>query len=62
MTKSVSSSNDVKLSFEMVVSVNISELRKIIIIYLGPLGKAKLENILREIGHPKSIHRGKYIS
>jgi len=46
----------------MVDSVNISDLREIIIIYLGQLGKAKLEKILREIGHPKSIHRGKYVS
>ena len=53
---------DVKHLLEMVDSVDTNKLRDIISIYLGPIGKAKLENILREIGHPEARPRGRYIS
>ena len=53
---------DVKHLLEMVDSVDVKKLRDIISIYLGPMGKAKLENILRELGHPEARPRGKYVS
>lgn len=53
---------DVKYLLEVADSVDVNKLRDIITIYLGPLGKAKLENILREAGHPEARPRGKYVS
>ncbi len=54
--------DDAKHLLEMVDSVDINKLRDLMSIYLGPIGKAKLENILREVGHPEARSRGKYVS
>jgi len=53
---------DVKRLLEIVDSVDIGKLRDLMSTYLGPIGKAKLENILRETGHPEARPRGKYVS
>ncbi len=45
-----------------VVDVDVTRLRNITNLYLGALGKAKLENILREVGHSDARKRGKYVS
>lgn len=47
---------------EMVDSVNVGALREIVVDHLGPLWKPKLENILREAGHPAARPKGKYVS
>ena len=53
---------DVKHLLEMVDSVDVNKLRDVTSLYLGPLGKATLENILREVGHSEARPRGKYVS
>lgn len=53
---------DARRLLESVESVDVNKLRKIVSIHLGPLGKSKLENILREAGHPQARPRGKYVS
>lgn len=53
---------DAKHLLEMADSPDIIKLRDVTSSYLGPMGKAKLENILREIGHPGARPRGKYVS
>lgn len=40
--------------------VDIKKLRDIVFDHLRPLGPARLENILRETGHPESRSKGKY--
>jgi len=54
--------DDARRLIEMAASTNVSQLRKLTSTYLGPLGKAKLENLLREAGHPEARPRGKYVS
>ncbi len=53
---------DAKRLLEMADSTDIGQLRELMSIHLGPLGKAKLENLLREVGHPEARPRGKYVS
>ncbi len=53
---------DIKYLLEMVDDVDVHALRSIVDHHLGPLGKAKLENILRQVGHPDARPRGKYVS
>ncbi len=53
---------DVKHLLEMVDSMDVNKLRDLVSSYLGPIGKAKLENILREVGHPEARPRGRYVS
>ncbi len=43
-------------------SVNVGKLRTIVIEYLGGLWKPKLENLLREAGHPEARRKKKYVS
>jgi len=52
--------NDARLLIESVDSVKIKELRKIVHAHLGPMGKSKLENLLREVGHADAISRKIY--
>ncbi|MCP4346407.1 MAG: nucleotidyltransferase family protein [Desulfobacterales bacterium] len=53
---------DAKRILEVVENIDVTRLRNITDLYLGALGKAKLENILREVGHPDARKRGKYVS
>ncbi len=53
---------DAKHLLEMVDSVDVNKLRDLVSKYLGPIGKAKLENLLREVGHSQARPRGKYVS
>jgi hypothetical protein len=39
---------------------DIDKLRRIIFDFLRPLGPARLENILRQAGHPKALPKGNY--
>lgn len=53
---------DAKGILETVDEIDIAKLRDLASAHLGALGKAKLENLLREIGHPEARKRGKHIS
>ena len=53
---------DAMYLLEMVDSIDIKKLRDLVSIHLGLLGKAKLENILREVGHAEARSRGEYVS
>lgn len=44
------------------IDLDIDMLRILVGKFLGPMGIVKLENLLREIGHPKARRRGKYVS
>ncbi|MBF0100030.1 MAG: hypothetical protein HQK77_03895 [Desulfobacterales bacterium] len=44
------------------IDIDIDGLRILVEKFLGPMGMAKLENLLRELGHSKARSRGKYIS
>ncbi len=46
--------DDAKRLLENIGEIDIDELRSMVRFFLGPLINAKLENILREIGHPKA--------
>ncbi len=54
--------DDARWLIETVDSVDVGKLRSLMSTYLGPLGKAKLENLLREAGHPEARPRGNYVS
>lgn len=53
---------DAKRLLETVADIDVARLRSLANAYLGAVGKAKLENLLRETGHPEARKRGKYIS
>ncbi|MBF0103394.1 MAG: nucleotidyltransferase [Desulfobacterales bacterium] len=46
--------DDAKRLLENIQRIDIDELRSMVKYFLGPLINAKLENMLREIGHPKA--------
>lgn len=46
--------DDAKRLLEHIDNISIDELRSMVKSYLGPLINARLENMLREIGHPKA--------
>jgi hypothetical protein len=53
---------DAKRILETVDEIDIAKLRELVSAHLGALGKTKLENLLREVGHPDARKRKKYIS
>ena len=46
--------DDAKRLLENIDRIDIDELRSMVRFFLGPLINAKLENMLREIGHPRA--------
>ncbi len=51
--------DDAKRLLENIDGIDIDELRSMVRRFLGPLIHAKLENMLREIGHPKAKRKYK---
>ena len=54
--------DDVKSLLENVESLEVDKVRDLVCRHIGPLWKAKFENLLREAGHPKAVMRKNYTS